>query len=55
MNGKRFWIMIRVQFKLASLSFVPKRHVRRDSSVWYHLRDGRGCWIWEIKRVETSA
>jgi hypothetical protein len=51
MSGLSFWIGIRVQFKLASLSFRPKRHRRADGSVFYTLRDNpRGCWIWEIPR-----
>jgi len=45
-NGLNFWMMIQMK----NFSFLPKRHVRKDGSIWYHLRDGKGSWIWENKK-----
>jgi hypothetical protein len=36
--------------KVGQLSFRPKRHVRKDGSAWYHLKDGSGTWEWEAKK-----
>ena len=36
--------------KIGQLGFRPKRHVRKDGSVWYHLKGGQGAiWEWEVR------
>jgi hypothetical protein len=41
--------------RIQELSFKPKKHVRKDGSIYYTLNDGPGaCWMWEAKKIKRG-